>query len=40
MLTMVRQTSTNICNLRPVSEIDIDDQPITIIIYIDNTIVY
>ncbi len=40
MLTMVRQTSTNISNLQPVSEIDIDDQPITIIIYIDNTIVY
>jgi len=39
MLTMVRQTSTN-SNLQPVSEIDIDDQPITIIIYIDNTIVY
>ena len=40
MLTMVRQTSTNISNLQPVSEIDIDDQPITIIIYIDDTIVY
>ena len=40
MLTMVRQTSTNIFNFQPVSEIDIDDQPITIIIYIDNIIVY
>jgi len=37
MLIMIRQTSANFVNLRPVS--DIDDQTITIIIYIDDIVI-
>ena len=37
MLIMIRQTSTNFVNLQPVS--DIDDQTITIIIYIDDIMI-